>query len=164
MMQSPQVTQVGMAQLATALAPHVLKTLGLGSCVGVCLYDARLRIGGMVHIMLPEMALYQDKNNASKYADTGIPLLVREMGRLGCVSSRLTAKLAGGAQMFAFAGQSDLMRIGTRNVDAARLALHQLAIPVVAEHVGGNFGRTIELSCETGALGVRTIGHGSFTI
>lgn len=164
MTQPPLVTQVGMAQYATAQATHILKTLGLGSCVGVCLFDSRLQVGGMVHIMLPEMALYQDKQNAAKYADTGIPLLVREMERLGVIPSRLTAKLAGGAQMFSFAGQTDLMRIGSRNIEAARAALHRLAIPVVAEHVGGNFGRTIELSCNTGLLGVRTIGHGSFTI
>lgn len=158
------VLQVGMAQYAVGQAEDMLRTLGLGSCVGICLHDPLLHIGGLVHIMLPEMELYQDKANEAKYADTGVRLLVREMERIGASSARLRAKLAGGAQMFAFSGQSEVMRIGERNVAASHKALQELRIPVIAEHTGGNFGRTIEFFCKGGALEVRTIGHGTFSI
>jgi chemotaxis protein CheD len=153
-----------MAQLAVGQDTDQLKTLGLGSCVGICLHDSRLRLGGLVHIMLPEMSLYQDKNNQAKYADTGIRLLYREMVAAGASPSRLRCKLAGGAQMFTFAGQSDVMRIGQRNLAMTRQVVQELQIPVVAEHTGGNFGRTIQLDCQTGTLEVRTIGKGTFVI
>lgn len=160
----PQVLQVGMAQYAVGQASDILRTLGLGSCVGICLYDSLKRIGGLVHIMLPEMALYQDKTTEAKYADTGVRLLVKEMEYLGASARRIQAKLAGGAQMFAFSGQNEVMRIGERNVVASHKALRELHIPVISEHTGGNFGRTIEFSCDGGALEVRTIGQGTFTI
>lgn len=159
-----QVLQVGMAQYAVGQAGDVLRTLGLGSCIGICLYDPLLHLGGLVHIMLPEMALYQDKTTEAKYADTGVRLLIKEMERIGASGARLRAKLAGGAQMFAFSGQSEVMRIGERNIVATHKALQELRIQVVAEHTGGSFGRTIEFFCDGGALEVRTIGHGTFTI
>lgn len=160
----PQVLQVGMAQYAVGQSSDILRTLGLGSCVGICLYDSLKRIGGLVHIMLPEMALYQDKITEAKYADTGVRLLVKEMEHLGASPRRLQAKLAGGAQMFAFSGQNEVMRIGERNVVASHKVLRELHIPVIGEHTGGNFGRTIEFACDGGALEVRTIGQGTFTI
>jgi chemotaxis protein CheD len=153
-----------MAQYAVGKASDILRTLGLGSCVGICLYDSIEHIGGLVHIMLPEMALYQDKNTEAKYADTGVPLLVREMEYIGASARRIQAKLAGGAQMFAFSGQNEVMRIGERNIAASHRILSELHIPLIGEHTGGNFGRTIEFSCAGGALEVRTIGHGTFTI
>ena len=159
-----EIKQVGMAQYAVGEAGDVLRTLGLGSCIGICLYDPVLHVGGLVHIMLPEMSLYQYKATEAKYADAGIRLLVKEMERLGASSTRLRGKLAGGAQMFAFTGQNETMRIGERNILASHKALQELRIPVVAEHTGGNYGRTIEFSCNGGALEVRTIGHGTFII
>lgn len=160
----PQVQQVGMAQFAVGKVDDVLRTLGLGSCVGICLHDAAKQVGGLVHIMLPEMALYQDKTTEAKYADTGVRLLLRELEKLGAHAGRLRAKLAGGAQMFAFSGQSEVMRIGERNIAASHKVLQELRIPVIGEHTGGNFGRTIEFSCNGGALEVRTIGQGTFII
>ena len=111
-----RVKQVGMAQYAVGEREDVLKTLGLGSCVGVCLHDQARQIGGLVHIMLPKMSLYQDRETEAKYADTGIRLLIRQMELLGAERRCFQAKVAGGAQMFTFAGQSDIMRIGARNV------------------------------------------------
>ncbi len=158
------VKQVGMAQFAIGREQEQLKTLGLGSCVGVCLYDARLRLGGMVHVMLPEMSQYQDRESQAKYADTGIRLLLQEMAALGSAAGRMQCKLAGGAQMFTFAGQSDVMRIGQRNVAMSKQVLAALGIPILAEDTGGTYGRTIQLDCATGALEVRTIGKGTFLL
>ena len=134
----------------------VLKTVGLGSCVGVTLYDAENKIGGMAHIMLPDSSLSRDGAiNLAKYADTAIPELIRRMRKLGA-SPHLEAKLAGGAQMFAFS-TSEALRIGPRNIESCKEQLKLHSIPLIAEDTGGNYGRTIELCCRTGILYVRSV-------
>ena len=103
---------------------------------------------------------YQAKNNSNiaKFADTAIYKLVEEMEKLGAHRASIVAKLAGGAQMFAFESSNELMRIGYRNAAAAREILEQLGIPVVAEDTGGNTGRTMILDLETGNVFIRMVG------
>ncbi|MBP1991314.1 chemotaxis protein CheD [Paenibacillus eucommiae] len=154
--------KVGMADLNTAHVTGVLKTTGLGSCVGVTLYDSRAKVAGMAHVMLPSSAIAREgAMNIAKYADTAIPSMIAKMELLGAVLSRLEAKLAGGAQMFAFAGNNDTMRIGPRNVESCKEMLKKYSIPVKAEDTGANYGRTIEFDCETGILLVRSVQLGS---
>ncbi|MCR8642168.1 chemotaxis protein CheD [Paenibacillus sp. N1-5-1-14] len=153
--------KVGMADLNVAHMTGVLKTTGLGSCVGVTLYDARTKIAGMAHVMLPSSDIAREPNfNRAKYADTAVPDLVNRMLQLGANVARIQAKLAGGAQMFAFSSQQETMRIGPRNVESCKEMLHQYKIPILSEDTGGNFGRTIELDCETGILYIRSVQHG----
>ena len=139
----------------------MLTTLGLGSCVGISLFDKKTRISGMAHVMLPSSKQAHDSANIAKFADTGIIDLVNKMLALGASRTTLIAKLAGGAQMFAFKDVSEVMRIGDRNVEAARKILSLIKIPVVSEDVGANYGRTIELYSNDGSLMIKTIGHGS---
>lgn len=156
-----QLVKVGMADLNVAAGAGILKTTGLGSCVGVTLYDPLVKVAGMAHVMLPSSVIAKEGNlNIAKYADTAIPELIRQMNRLGAVNSRLVAKLAGGAQMFAFHTTSDTMRIGPRNVESCKAQLVRLSIPVVAEDTGGSVGRTIELYAESGILVLRTVQQG----
>ncbi len=155
-----EVLKVGMADLAVGRASETLKTCGLGSCVGICLLDPITKVGGMAHIMLPSSSLARSVDNPAKYADTAVPLMINKMQSLGAVRSRLIAKIAGGAQMFVFAGNNEVMRVGERNAQAARDVLRHLGIRLVAEDVGGNYGRTIEFACETGRLHIRTFEHG----
>lgn len=157
------VIRVGMADLGTATSPDSLRTTGLGSCVGIALFDPQAKVAGLAHIMLPAAANADEKNRA-KYANTAVPMLIQLMEQQGANKKRLIAKLAGGAQMFTFAGQSDLMRIGPRNVEAVKQALTAFTIPVTAEDTGGNCGRTIELSGADGALVIRTAKQGVTTI
>lgn len=138
----------------------VLITLGLGSCVGVALYDQRSRISGMAHIMLPSSLQSKRRENIAKFADTAIDKLICDMVGLGAYRDYIMAKLAGGAQMFSFSSSTDIMRIGERNVAAAKEMLKRYGIPIVSEDVGGNYGRTIELYSDDGRLLVKTIGHG----
>lgn len=154
------IIKVGMADLNYTKHPGVLVTLGLGSCVGVALYDKKTKMIGLAHIMLPWS--YQAKNvtNQAKFADTGITLLLKNMTGSGASLRNIVAKLAGGAQMFSFSGSSDMIRVGQRNVEATKAVLQQFHIPVVAEDTGGNYGRTIELYSEDGRLMIKTIGHG----
>lgn len=150
--------KVGIAEWQVAKSPARLITLGLGSCVGVTLYDAMTKIGGLAHVMLPDSRQFQHVDNMGKYADTALPRMARDLERLGGHLPRLRAKLAGGAQMFRSSNQGSLLRIGERNVEMCRLVLRQLGIPIVAEDVGGSHGRTIILYTESGNLLVRCLG------
>lgn len=155
-----EVIHVGMADLRVGKAPCKLISAGLGSCVGICLFDAVSKVGGLAHIMLPSSLQARNKDNRAKFADTALPDLIVAMVKIGAKRHRLVAKIAGGAQMFAFPGATEVMRIGERNVEAVIKALKKEKIPLLAQDVGGNFGRTIQLFTENGDLYVRTINQG----
>lgn len=153
--------KVGMADLNVAEGGAVLKTTGLGSCVGLTLHDPKLRLAGMAHIMLPTSDIAREGQiNLAKYADTAVPELIARMKEKGAVLSRLVAKMAGGAQMFAFMGGTDTMRIGPRNVEATKLVLEYFSIPLLSEDTGGNYGRTVELDSITGVFSIRSVQFG----
>jgi len=156
-----EMIKVGMADLKAAVYPNALTTLGLGSCVGVAIFDKTTKIIGLAHVMLPSSKQTSNNTNIAKFADTAIDKLLDDMIQLGANRKYLTAKLAGGAQMFATNNTSDIMRIGLRNAIACRTRLSELGIRVISEDTGGNFGRTIELYSEDGKLLIKTIGHGS---
>ncbi|HEY5583619.1 MAG TPA: chemotaxis protein CheD [Ruminiclostridium sp.] len=155
-----EILKVGMADLNSARHPCMITTLGLGSCVGVALYDSVAKVVGLAHVMLPCSEQARNNNNVAKFADTAIIKLLEDMVKLGAKRERIVAKLAGGAQMFAFSQSSDLMRIGYRNAVASKEKLQELKIPVVSEDTGGNYGRTIELYSDDGRLMIKTIGSG----
>lgn len=155
-----KIVKVGMADLAVSKSPCIITTLGLGSCVGIVLYDRKNKIGGLAHIMLPSSLDIKNNSNKAKFADTAIEILIEKMIKIGANKNNLIAKLAGGSQMFKFGTQNEILRIGDRNVTASKKKLKECGIPVVAEDTGGNYGRTIELNCEDGSLMVRTIGRG----
>ncbi|NLI89188.1 MAG: chemotaxis protein CheD [Epulopiscium sp.] len=159
-MKDGKVIKVGMADLNVAENPDKLMTLGLGSCIGIVLYDSAVKVGGLAHIMLPDSTQIKNNSNLAKFADTAIDVLIKKMVEVGARQTRLVAKLAGGAQMFDFKQTSDEMRIGYRNEMAAREILKELGIPIVADDTGSNYGRTIELDTSTGILTVKTINHG----
>lgn len=154
---------VGMADYKVGKTPDKLMTAGLGSCIGVCVYDLQARIGGMAHIMLPnsEESL---KGNPLKYANTCISMMLEELYKLGVAKSRLRAKMAGGAQMFAFSDKTPLLKIGERNAAAVQQELKKAGIPLLVHDVGGSFGRTITFDIYTGDLHIRTINHGEKVI
>ncbi len=155
-----KMLKIGMAELDAACHPCVLTTLGLGSCVGIALFDSITRVSGLAHIMLPSSTQAINNSNIAKFADTAIVKLLEDMIKLGAVKSNIKAKIAGGAQMFAFSQSSDIIRIGSRNVASTKEKLYELGIPIIAEDTGGNFGRTIELYSEDGRLVIKTVGHG----
>ncbi len=152
------IVKVGMADLNVCTAPNVLTTLGLGSCVGIVLYDSHTKTAGMVHIMLPDSTKIRNNENAAKFADTGIDALIVKLTAIGANRNRLIAKIAGGAQMFAFNSNSDMLRIGERNTEASKLKLQALGISIIAEDTGLDYGRTIEFYPETGQLYIKSVG------
>jgi len=156
--------KIGMAELNVCLPPDAITTLGLGSCVGVVLYDPVKKISGMVHVMLPDSTKIKNNENIAKFADTGIEELLRRVVAMGAVRKNLIAKIAGGAQMFAFKSDNDMLRVGDRNVEATKSKLKELQIPILAEDTGKNSGRTIEFYPETGELLIKSVGKTPYKI
>ena len=152
------IIKVGMADLNVCKSPDMITTLGLGSCVGITLYDPVSKIGGLAHVMLPDSTAIRNNSNIAKFADTGIDELLKRVIAAGANKTRLQAKIAGGAKMFAVSGTSDMGRIGDRNAEAARAKLKELGIRLLVDETGLNFGRTIELYCETGELHIKAVG------
>ena len=147
---------VGMGDYAVAKNPVKLATLGLGSCIGIALYDPKKQIGGLAHIMLPSIKNARSKENRAKYADTGILKLVEEMTMMGASKKHIQAKIAGGASMFSFV-KNDMLNIGERNVIATKKALLDLDIPIISEDTGRHHGRTIELDTLDGELFIKRV-------
>lgn len=161
MIECKEVIKVGIADMNIVKTPNTIRTSGLGSCVGVVVYDQQREIAGLAHIMLPDSRLAKDSNlNIAKYADTAVKDLVVRLLQNGARAYSLKAKIAGGAQMFQFSSGSDIMRIGPRNVEAVKSELSALKITIVAEDVGGNSGRTIEFDPKTCLLNIRTVNKG----
>lgn len=161
MIDEQYIVKVGMAELGIIQNQGLIRTTGLGSCVGLTLHDPQLRLAGMVHVMLPSSDIAREGAlNKAKYADTGIPALYEKLLEAGASPKRIIAKMAGGSQMFSFAGSGDTMRIGPRNVESCKTSLEDLKIPLIAEDTGGNFGRTIELDCDSGILFIRSVQKG----
>jgi chemotaxis protein CheD len=155
------IVKVGIADMNIVKAPDLIRTSGLGSCVGVIVYDQLQNIAGLVHVMLPDSSLSRnDSLNLAKYADTGVSTLVSRMVNQGARKLSLKAKIAGGAQMFQFSSGNESMRIGPRNIEAVKKQLFALHIALVGEDVGGNSGRTIEFDPKTCKLQIRTVNKG----
>ncbi|MBP2650239.1 MAG: CheD, deamidase, stimulates methylation of protein [Firmicutes bacterium] len=155
-----ELIKVGMADYKVGANPASLISYGLGSCVGIALYDPVAKVGGLAHIMLPDSKQARSSENPAKFADTCLPLMLADMIRDGATKMRITAKIAGGAQMFTFANATDIMRVGERNSEAVRVVLKQLALKIVAEDTGGNYGRTVELNLTNGIFRIKTIDKG----
>lgn len=141
--------RVKMAEYAISTSPDVLTTIGLGSCVGVAIYDSFKKIGGLVHIMLPENT---KGLKPAKYADTGIPYIIEEMEKVGARKRRMKAKIAGGAQMFSMSGKDSGLRVGARNVKKVKEILKKEKIDLVGEDVGKNYGRTMKFFTKDGKV------------
>lgn len=153
-----QLIKVGMADLNICISPDSITTLGLGSCVGIAIRDPVNKVGGLAHIMLPDSTQIRNNTNIPKFADTGINELVRRMIAKGANPRRMVAKIAGGAQMFAFQNKSEMVRVGERNVEASKRALALLRIPLLASDTGKNYGRTVIFYPETGDFVIKAVG------
>lgn len=143
--------RVGISEMRIAAAPALLVSYGLGSCLGIALYDAERRIGGLAHTLLPA-AHPNFGERPGKFVDAAIRQMVEALLSQGAKPDRLVAKIAGGANMFAAAGLGADGGIGQRNVSAAKRVLEDFGIALLAEDTGGSNGRTIEFDLATGTL------------
>jgi len=150
--------QIDIGNYKIAKDQVVLEILSLGSCLGVILYDPVTKVGGVAHIMLPDSSLSKDApmEQPAKFADTAIPLMIREMVKFGANKTRLIAKIVGGASMFEPGANESQLYIGERNIEAARQALIKAKIPIFAEDTGKNYGRTVEFDVSSGKVFVKS--------
>lgn len=154
-----EIIKVGMADWKICFGDDGATTLGLGSCVGVAIRDPQSGVGGLAHVMLPSSLETVNNSNRAKFADTGIADMVAEMVKKGANISKMVAKIAGGAQMFAFgSSKSDMVRVGDKNVAACKAKLKELKIPIVAEDTGENYGRTVIFYPADGKYVIKAVG------
>lgn len=142
-----------MGELHTSASPgDVLVSIGLGSCIGVAIVDARRPIVGLAHVMLP--AADEPCGPKAKFANFAVPNLLAEVERLGMV--RPHAVIAGGAQMFSFSGEGG-GNVGARNEEAVRHALQAAGVPIHAAATGGRCGRTMRVHVDGARVTVREV-------
>jgi len=156
--------KVGISDLNLVKPPGTIITIGLGSCIGIAIYDKILKVAGLAHIMLPDSTQFKNVTQPLKFADLAIPILLKKMEESGCLKNNLTARIAGGASMFNFSDKSMISDIGSRNAMSVRETLKKEKIPLLAEDVGGNKGRTMILDSEDGKVTIRIVGQGIITL
>lgn len=160
-----EIIGVSISEFKVAPAPAVLVAYGLGSCVGIALYDPVARVGAMAHTLLPTPVQgLEGVPRSAKYTAMAVELMLEELLKMGCAAERVVAKLAGGACMFETLSQSFRGMIGERNVAAAKAALERHGIPLLAEDTGGDYGRTVEFHTATGIMEVKALQRESKTI
>ena len=145
---------VGIADMKMARQEGVLITHALGSCVGICIYDSNIKLGALIHIMLPEAN--GAAGNLYKFADTGIRETLRKMSIFGGIKGNYICKIAGGAKMFEVSGGSSLGSIGDRNVENVKKILQLEGIKIASQDTGKNYARTMYMDVSTGEVGIRT--------
>ena len=143
---------------------QTLTTIGLGSCVAIILYDAVAQIGGLAHVLLPSESMARDRSNPAKFPASAVALMLAEMTRRGADTRRVRAKLVGGASMFANLIPAGGINIGERNVTAARDALGGCGVPIVAEDIGSDHGRSVHFHLQDGRVEVRSLKKGNRVI
>jgi chemotaxis protein CheD len=159
--------KVNQRQIAIARTPTILKTMDLGSCIAIALYDSEKKIGALGHILLPKQDSSKKRppNNDGKFADTAIKLMIQKMRGSGCETKHISAKIVGGAKFFRTKStrceNSSNNSIGSANISMARNVLNELGIPIVAQDVGGDYCRRIQFFSHTGKLIVETTKNGT---
>lgn len=149
-------TRVGISEFKVSQAPKQLITIGLGSCVGIAIYDTINKIGGLSHVLLPDSGSFTTIEKPEKFANLAIPLMVNEIKRKSR-NTRLVAKIAGGASMFFQSEENEFGGIGKKNVEASLKVLEELKIPVIGENTGGIIGRTMMVNLENFQVTIRTV-------
>ncbi len=150
---------VGVGDLAVSNNQGVvLTTYSLGSCLGVTIYDPVMRVGGLLHLMLPESSINPTKaaQQPAMFADTGVPALFRASYQMKAEKHRVRISLAGGAQVM---DSSGFFNIGQRNYDAVAALLRQHGLKVQALEVGGLVSRTVSLNVGTGEVRLKVSGQ-----
>lgn len=157
-----ELVRVGMADYKLCHSPQKISTLGLGSCLGVVLYDESTKVCGMAHVMLPDSSrIPSQKHNRFKFMDTCLQDMYDELtDKMGIPPHRLRAKIAGGAKMFAQRSTNSMLNVGEQNVTVAKKMLAAWRIPITGEDTGESSGRTITFDPESSKLHIKTVGVG----
>lgn len=157
------IIKVKIADYKIGAAPDILVTNGLGSCVGLSLFDKEKKVGCLAHIMLPNSTKEVEEKFYPRYADTAVNLMLEKMGDQGCSLATLEAKMAGGASMFPSLKKEN-KGVGDRNVEAILEILQAHKINLIASDTGGSYGRSIEFSTDSGKMSIKSVQHGILEI
>jgi chemotaxis protein CheD len=149
---------ISMGEFKVSKGDTILESLGVGSCVAVCLYDSKNKIGGMAHIMLPQASKNISSNNMS--AEQILDEMIKGLHAKGCKNLDLTAKIIGGASMYEFLKN----RVGVKNILAVKDKLMNEKIPTIAEDIFGNQGRNIWFNLNDGKVVVAKSFSGTIEI
>jgi len=155
---------IGVADMAVSNdANESLITYSLGSCIAVVIYDPTVKVGGLLHYMLPEanLDLEKAKRIPAMFADSGIPMLFKQSYQYGAKKSNMIVKVVGGAQIL---DENGVFNIGKRNYLALRKLFFKNNVMIAAEHVGGNVNRTVRLAMATGQVVLKVSGIGEFEL
>ena len=155
---------VRVADLRAGSLDEILVTIGLGSCVAILLHDPAAKVGGLAHVLLPSPALSRKDDNPAKFPQTAVPRLLELMAQQGASSRRITARLAGGASMFAALAAPGTIQMGERNLVASRQSLRQHGVALVGEATGGDYGRTVKMWVADGRVEISSVWHGTQTL
>lgn len=155
--------RVGLAEHGVSAGDGRITTLGLGSCVAIVLHDADARVGGLAHVLLPTATAGRAVGGPARYASTAVPMLVDALRAAGA-GRRITAKLVGGASMFAALLPGVGVNVGERNVAVALEALDRAGVPVVGRDTGGDHGRSVSLDVASGRVDVRSLKRGDLVL
>ncbi len=152
------IVTVRMGEIALATGGETIRTL-LGSCIGIALHDSRSKIGGLAHVVLPSSRGHSGP--PGKFVDTAIPELIRLLDECGGEWRNLTAKIAGGARMFATSAN---VAIGEHNLAAIERELADRRIPILSRHCGGKQGRRMNFTPCNGRVSIEIVGSDSVEI
>ena len=131
----------------------------LGSCVAVALFDPQANIGGMIHVLLPAGSATKEREAPGRYARSAVPLLLKEMEKLGASRARMAAVVAGGASMLTDRALTVEMNIGKKNGDMAGKILEMAGIPILRQDLGDHCARVVHMDMRTGEVHVRRTGE-----
>lgn len=151
---------VGMGEIKIATnSSDVLVAPGLGSCIGLVIYDEKTKIAGMAHVVLPDStSINKEVTQPGKYADTAVPALVEQLTKQGASMRNLIAFMSGGSQMFSFDSSTNVFNIGTRNAIAVKNSLKNMNIVLKYTDTGGNTGRTVKFDMSKFIFTIKCIG------
>ena len=150
---------VGLGEIKVSRdSQDVLVAYGLGSCLGIGMYDPVAKVAGLLHAILP-LHPNGKEDKSAKYVDTGVLSLIDQLTRLGADRRRLIVRMAGGANMLVAPGFSQVLNIGSRNIDAANATFSALNLKIQSQEVGGNTGRTVRFYTVDGRMTIRTMGN-----
>lgn len=159
-----RMVTIGIAEMGVVKGQDQLITYALGSCIGVCIYDKTTKIAGMVHIMLPNAPTDGTGKSVCRYADSGVPALIKKMMSMGAAKGSMVAKIAGGAKMFNIPGDSAVGNIGDRNTVAVKQALAAQRIPIIGQDVGLDYARTMSFDASDGTVTIKAFSKGNSTL
>ncbi|HKL00109.1 MAG TPA: chemotaxis protein CheD [Desulfotignum sp.] len=155
---------VGVADMKVSNNPgESIITYSLGSCIGLVIYDPAVKVGGILHFMLPDSSIDKQKAAARPYmfADSGIPRLFKSAYQLGGDKKRMNVYVAGGAEIL---DQQGFFNIGKRNYMALKKMFFKNKVMISKQNVGGNVNRTVRIEIATGDIYVKTSGSGEVKI